>query len=107
MNIERRLTMILRDYCSSDQDIHVNHFIGADLGVVGGDAVEFLDRVEAEYQVDLRPLVERGPPPKRQPWWTWIAGSKVANTGVDVTIREMAEYIHSRKTYPSSGGPQP
>ena len=98
MNIEHRLTMILRDYCPPDQDIQASHFIGRDLGVLGGDAVEFLNHLESEYDVDLRPLVETGPPPKRQPWWTWITGAKVINSGVDVTVRELAEYIRSRKS---------
>jgi hypothetical protein len=97
MNIEDHLRSILRDYVSPTQDIHDSHFIGRDLGVIGGDAVEFLNRVEAECQVDLRPLIETGPPPRRQPWWTWIAGHRVTNTGTDVTIKEMSEYIRSWK----------
>lgn len=72
-------------------------FIDQDLGIVGDDCVEFIEELEGAFEVDLRPLVERGPL-QRQSVLRKILGVPPQRSGADVTISELVEFIsHSRK----------
>ena len=92
-DVERQVLDIAKSFRGKNSVILPSDYLGADAGIVGGDSVEFLDEVEARFGVDLKPLVERGPPPRRQPWWTWISGTPITKTGVDVTVNELVDYI--------------
>lgn len=69
--------------------------IARDLGIAGGDAVEFLDELEEVFGVDLKPLIERGPY-ERNSYLHLLVGIERRRSGVDVTCRDIAAFIDER-----------
>jgi hypothetical protein len=67
------------------------HHIGRDLGICGGDAVEFYREIERDHQVDLRPITEEVVERAGRRWWQ----PKYEVRGTDPTIVEIAEYIEN------------
>ncbi len=66
--------------------------LGADLHIYGSDSVEFLDKLENLFSVDLRPLVERGPL-ERTGFWSRMFGVTPRPSGVDISVNELIDFI--------------
>ena len=60
--------------------------VAADHGVTGWDGIDLLEKLEAEYDVDLRPFVEARATQEKG----WV---RTYTTYKDVTPRELADHI--------------
>ena len=89
-----RILTIVHNYAGS-QLVNPDAYLASDLGIFGGDAVELLDELEERFGVDLHPLIERGPY-ERNSFWHRLFMITPRQAGVDVTSREIAEFISER-----------
>lgn len=96
----RDILEIVRKYAGND-DFDADSFVGSDLGILGSDFVELLYGLEDRFDVDLRPLVERGPL-ERTTIFHRLMGIPSRRSGVDVTVREIASFIKESRSRPHS-----
>ena len=93
-DIENEILAVIRKYALS-KSVSLDVMLGRELGIRGGDSVEFLDELEGRFNVDLRPLVERGPLEQNTLMHRFF-GIEPRCSGVDFTGRELVEFIRDR-----------
>ncbi len=96
--IDQQVYEIVAKYVASDQ-FDPDALLCRDLSICGGDSVEFLDELEDRFQVDLRPLVERGPL-ERNSRLHRLFGVTPRRSGVDVSTNEVIDFIKSGRVRP-------
>ena len=63
----------------------------ANLGISGGDAVEFYDKLEADFSVDIRPVTETVVDVPRR----WFRKARRARVARDPTLLEISSFIQT------------
>ena len=68
--------------------------IGAEHGITGWDSIDLLERLEADYGIDLRPFADSRATERKG----WLRTYRV---GGDATARELADYIAAELADPA------
>jgi hypothetical protein len=89
--IERELLAVLRKYVGEGGNLEPSALLGKDLNLLGWDAIEFMEEVERNYGVDLRPLVEKNTQQLLPTLWHKVFG--ISNSSIDLSVRQIAEYV--------------
>lgn len=92
-----RVIATLRKY-SGKRDVSNDAFIGRDLGITGGDSVEFLDEIEEKFGIDLAPLIDARKRLRPADWLDRLLGRKHGGETVDLTVSEVVDHVLAHRT---------
>lgn len=74
------------------ETIDVDAKIGADIGLNGGDSVQFLDEIEERFGADLSPLIEKHKKPNKRGFLRMLFRME-PDYSSDFTVRQLVKFI--------------
>lgn len=77
--------------------IDVDAKIGGELGLHGGDSIEFLDEIETKFGADLTPLVEKHKTPNRKGLIRKLLNMDPTYSS-DFTARQLSDFLANMKS---------
>lgn len=78
---------------SANQHAGLDDFVYKDLGIGGGDAVEFYRSIEKRFSVDISPITESSVEVKA----TWFRKARRKSIARDLALKEIATFIEAQK----------
>jgi hypothetical protein len=90
----REVLMVVSAYVGTPPSaLDVDAKIGSELGLSGGDSVEFLDQIEFKFGIELEPLVRRYQRLERPSWIARLFGFPPAYS-TDFSIRQLVGFLN-------------
>jgi hypothetical protein len=94
-SIEERIIAIIRSFVGPHVLVTHDKLVGQDLGISGGDSVEFLDELEINFEIDLDKLVLQSTFHSEPSWIGRLLGKKEGRAVADLTVGELIRYIEA------------
>lgn len=96
--VGQRVLAILKEFVPSNTSVRPHHLIGRELGVTGWDSIDFLERLEAEFHLDLKPMIEAVAVRLKPRLIDRLMGRKRGPLDADVTAGQLTDYIFEHST---------
>jgi hypothetical protein len=80
---------------SANQQAGLDDYVYKDLGIGGGDAVEFYQSIEKRFAIDIRPITESAVELEA----AWFRKARRKSVARDLTLKEIATFIEAQTNY--------
>jgi hypothetical protein len=99
-DLTERILAILGGFVPRSTALDRDKLIGRDLGIRGWDSIDLLERLEREFELDLRPFVDTKTAYLKPRLVDRLLGREHGPANADATVGQLVDYIieHSPAT---------
>jgi hypothetical protein len=92
-HVTEQVLTTLREFLPRTTPLDRDKLIGAGLGITGWDSIDLIERLEHDFQLDLRPLVDANTVHLKPRLIDRLLGREHGPPDADVTVGQLIDYI--------------